>query len=109
MTPKRKAYNMNEIQPATDEQIKRIEQLDQETKTDIARLAFGFTPVLIARIRDDAQRIQRITDALNEYQKYNNIHNDLEAYLNVVGEWALNGVENDKRPDPSNYGLAGES
>ena len=61
-------------------------------------------------VRDEpywaAERIQAgetAIEALKEYQKYNRIRNDSEAYCYELGEWALNRVS--KKPNPENYGI----
>ena len=48
---------------------------------------------------------KRKGEALNEYQKYNQIRNDLDAYLFEMGEWALGNDILKKRPDSKNYGI----
>lgn len=46
---------------------------------------------------------QRLQEALREYQRYNELHNDLEAYLYAMGEWALG--EDPEKPNKEDYGL----
>jgi len=42
--------------------------------------------------------------ALKEYQNYNRIRNDSDAYLFHMGEWALG--ESDEKPNPEDYGIS---
>ena len=46
--------------------------------------------------------IRKIFVALNEYDKYNRLRNDLDAYLHYTYLWA---VEGDKKPDPKDFGI----
>ena len=48
-------------------------------------------------------QINLLTEALEEYQKYNTIRNDLDAYLFALGEYALGESITD--PDPKDYGI----
>ena len=45
----------------------------------------------------------KLKEALEAYHRFNPLHNDLEAYLWDMGEWALNDLE--KKPDPEEFGL----
>lgn len=47
--------------------------------------------------------MNKLEIALKEYQKYNGIRNDLDAYLWELGRWAIDGFAD--RPDPEDYGL----
>jgi hypothetical protein len=49
------------------------------------------------------EELLKILEALRVYQKHNPLHNDIEAYLFALGEWAL-GVK-DVKPDPEDYGI----
>ena len=48
--------------------------------------------------------MNKLEIALKEYQKYNRIRTDLDAYLFHMGEWALG--EDDEKPKPEYYGIA---
>lgn len=48
--------------------------------------------------------MDKLEIALREYQKYNRIRNDLDAYLFYLGEWALG--ESDEKPKPEDYDVA---
>ena len=50
-----------------------------------------------------AGRLDRAYTAITILQKYNRIHNDLEAYLWEVAEWG-SGIRKDK-PNPKDYGV----
>ena len=47
---------------------------------------------------------QKLVDALHEYQKYNPLRNDLDAYLYSVGLWAL-CADNVTKPNKEDYGI----
>ena len=47
--------------------------------------------------------LDKLEYALEEYQKYNTIRNDLDAYLFALGEYALG--ESITNPDPKDYGI----
>ena len=49
----------------------------------------------------------RLRIALEEQKRFNNIGNDLKAYLWDLAEWGLTGVANGKtdKPKLSDYGL----
>ena len=47
--------------------------------------------------------MDKIKEALLEYQKFNPIRNDLDAYLYHMGEWALG--ESAIKPTPVDYGI----
>ena len=47
--------------------------------------------------------LDKVEHALCEYQKYNTIKNDLDAYLFALGEYALG--ECVIEPDPRDYGI----
>lgn len=51
--------------------------------------------------------LERARAALGILQKYNPLHNDLEAYLLEVGEWGLG--QRDDKPDPKNFGVVVDS
>lgn len=40
--------------------------------------------------------MDKALEALKEYQKYNGLRNDLDAYLYQYGQWAMG--EDDERP-----------
>ena len=46
---------------------------------------------------------EKLTEALKEYNRFNRIHNDLEAYLFELGQWALGEVED--KPNRQDYGI----
>ena len=46
--------------------------------------------------------IRRVFIALNEYDKYNRLRNDLDAYLHYTYLWA---IENGEKPNPKDFGL----
>jgi len=45
----------------------------------------------------------KILEALEEYQKYNSLANDLDAYLFYLGQWALG--ESDEKPNAEDFGI----
>ena len=45
---------------------------------------------------------EKAIEALVEYQKFNSVRNDFDAYLYAMGQWALNG---EPKPDPDDYGI----
>ena len=47
--------------------------------------------------------MNRIEVALREYQCFNRVRNDLEAYLFYMGEWALYGLKS--KPNPQDFGV----
>ena len=47
--------------------------------------------------------LEKAHEALTEVQKFNPLHNDLEAYLFALVEWGL-GIE-DEKPNKADYGL----
>jgi len=47
--------------------------------------------------------IQILTEALREYQRFNRIGNDLDAYLYKLAEYALG--ESEIKPHPEDYGI----
>lgn len=49
------------------------------------------------------EKIERLEVALNEYQRFNGIHNDLESYLFDLGNWALD--ETFTKPDAKQFGV----
>ncbi|RZB34655.1 MAG: hypothetical protein SRB1_00423 [Desulfobacteraceae bacterium Eth-SRB1] len=47
--------------------------------------------------------MNKTKEALEAYQQFNRIRNDLDAYLYALGAWALSG---ESKPDPPvNYGI----
>ena len=49
------------------------------------------------------ETLDKLQYALCEYQKYNTIRNDLDAYLFALGEYGLG--ERTIEPDPRDYGI----
>ena len=47
-------------------------------------------------------KVRKVYIALNEYDKYNKMRNDLDAYLHYMFLWATEG---DERPNPKDFGL----
>ena len=50
-----------------------------------------------------ADKIKRMTNALEIIQEFNNLRNDTDAYLHSVIEYALGDI--DEEPKPEDYGL----
>jgi hypothetical protein len=48
-------------------------------------------------------QIEKLEEALREYQRLNRINNDTEAYLFQLGEWALDEISD--KPDPTDFGV----
>ena len=53
--------------------------------------------------RGGAIKLERLEFALNKYQQYNRLRNDLDAYLDSLARWAM-GIDKNK-PNPSDYGV----
>jgi len=55
---------------------------------------------------EQAEQIAKLialTEAINTIQEFNNLNNDLDAYLYDVAEYALGNI--DTKPDPKDFGL----
>jgi len=52
------------------------------------------------------QQSDKMRFALEQLKKYNQLRNDLDAYLFALIEWALG--ERDKKPNPESFGLEAE-
>ena len=50
-----------------------------------------------------ATDVFKLYEALKEYQRFNRLGNDLDAYLYAYGEWALG--ESEERPNYKDYGV----
>ena len=50
--------------------------------------------------------MNKIKEVLIEYQKFNSVRNDFDAYLYALGEWALCGGP---KPNPADYGVKSHS
>lgn len=50
-----------------------------------------------------AKDFDNMEEALNIHQEYNNIGNDLKAYLWEIAEWGLGNKK--EKPNPEDYGL----
>jgi hypothetical protein len=51
-------------------------------------------------------KLARLEEALREYQRFNHIRNDFDAYLWEMGRWALGEI--DEKPSRKDYGLPEE-
>lgn len=59
---------------------------------------------IITTLQDAAGEIERLRAALAEINGFNRIHNDLEAYLFDLAQYALGDTQ--KKPERSTYGIA---
>ena len=66
---------------------------------EIVRLLKADRDIISARMEKE----ERLIDALKEYQHFNPILNDLDAYLYELGKWGL-GEEEDK-PTREKFGI----
>ena len=55
-------------------------------------------------IRGAVKKMERMEFALGKYQEYNDLRDDLDAYLYALAQWAL-GLEKTK-PDSEDYGAS---
>ncbi len=54
-------------------------------------------------VKTQAEALRRARVALSEIARYNNVRNDLDAYLSDLADWGMG--EREQRPDPKQYGL----
>jgi len=54
-------------------------------------------------VMDCKQAIDALINALKEYQRFNGLRNDTDAYLYALGEYAL--AESEEKPNPDDYGI----
>lgn len=56
---------------------------------------------LFIEIPGVSEKIERLTWALGEIDRFNNVHNDLEMYLSVVAEYGRGEIE--EKPNINDY------
>ena len=52
---------------------------------------------------DAKQTIDDLIKSLKEYQRFNRLHNDTDAYLYALGEYALG--QSEEKPNADDYGI----
>ena len=57
---------------------------------------------------DPKQTIDDLIESLQEYQRFNRLHNDTDEYLYALGEYAL-GESIKEKPNPDDYGVNSKS
>lgn len=48
-------------------------------------------------------QIKKLEEALREYQRFNRVRNNNDAYLFQLGEWALDEISD--KPDSADFGI----
>lgn len=66
----------------------------------------GKVKSLTARVKELETAADRARIALEETNRFNNLGNDLDAYLFAMAEWGMEKL--DIQPNPENYGLSQE-
>lgn len=47
--------------------------------------------------------VEKLREALEAYQEFNRVRNDLDAFLFEFGKWALGEIT--EKPDPKDFGI----
>lgn len=80
---------LRETRAALEAETKRADAAELAHETDCGQLRAA---------------LERVTAALKEYDRFNRLHNDLEAYLSDLSDWAQGELPGEM-PTPENHGV----
>ena len=82
-------------------------ELDKHTTHDKEFPTVMRVKGLVDRYKSLSEANDRMRMALLEINQYNNINNDLQAYLFDVAKWGMGEIES--KPIPTDYGIRGNA
>mgnify|MGYP001605110672 CR=1 FL=1 len=79
-----------------NEEVENYKQRDDDLRAEISRHA--------TTNAKQEEQLQNAVAALEETNRFNSIHNDIEAYLFDVAEWGMGRGK--EKPDPKVFGVS---